>query len=77
MSRKSDLDRRIQRLERQLEALQPAEPIGVHIQAMDGTISPPLSADELAGRKTCIVAQVVDGRRPKTQTQEGVTYGNG
>ena len=64
MSRKSDLDRRIQRLERQLEALQPAEPIPVHIRGMDGTITPPLTAEELASDKTIVIALVVDGRDP-------------
>ena len=64
MSRKSDLDRRIQRLERQLEALQPAEPVPVHVRGMDGTITPPLTAEEREGRKACIIAQTVDGRDP-------------
>lgn len=64
MSRKSDLDRRIQRLERQLEALQPAEPVPVHVRGMDGAIVPPLSEDERTGKRPCIIAQTVDGRDP-------------
>lgn len=64
MAKQWNLDQRIKRLEERLKALEPAEPIGVHIQAMDGSISPPLSADELAGRKTCVVARVIDGRDP-------------
>lgn len=67
MAKQWNLDQRIRKLERQLEAREPAEPVPVHVRGMDGTISPPLSADELAGRKACIIAQVVDGRRHRTQ----------
>lgn len=63
MSRKRDLDRRIRRLEEQLEMLSPAEPIPVHIRGIDGHIEPPLTAEELANEKTIVIAQVVDGRR--------------
>lgn len=57
------IDRKISRLERWLEASEPAEPVGVHVRGLDGEITPPLSTDEREGRKQCIVAQTVDGRR--------------
>lgn len=63
MSRWTNIDRKIRRLEEQLEALTPAEPVGVHVKGLDGTITPPLSQAEREGKQPCIIAQTINGRR--------------
>lgn len=65
MAKQWNLDQRIRKLERQLEALEPAESVQTHIQGQDGRIEPPLSEAEATGRKDCIICRVVDGRDPK------------